>query len=103
MKTLTPRTTRDAGIWMQIYRDSIAFFIYRPFTLHRVISPILLVIVYLYLYLQTVYIQSSLSSTRLEDIASTAPDAVRWMQIAFSSPKNMSLDIARRAEAAGCR
>ena len=53
--------------------------------------------------MQTVYIMGEFSSVRLEDIAATAPTAVRWMQIAFSTPKDVSLDIARRAEAAGFR
>lgn len=44
---------------------------------------------------------SSLSTTSLEDVASAAPDGLRWFQLYVYKDRAVAVDLVRRAEAAG--
>ncbi len=46
---------------------------------------------------------SSLSTVSLEDVAAAAPDGLRWFQLYVYKDRKVTLDLVRRAEAAGYR
>ncbi|MCC2636824.1 MAG: alpha-hydroxy-acid oxidizing enzyme [Moraxellaceae bacterium] len=48
-----------------------------------------------------VLVLSTLSSLPLEDVAAAAPEALRWFQLYFQPQREVTLDLLRRAEAAG--
>lgn len=47
------------------------------------------------------YIQSTVSSYALEDVAQTAPTATKWFQLYWSTNEEIAYSMAARAEAAG--
>jgi 4-hydroxymandelate oxidase len=51
----------------------------------------------------TLMILSTLSTTRLEDVAAAAPDAPRWFQLYVYKERAVSAGLVRRATAAGYR
>lgn len=46
---------------------------------------------------------STLSTTKIEDVASAGPDVVKWFQLYIFTDRNESLKLIRRAERAGFR
>jgi 4-hydroxymandelate oxidase len=51
----------------------------------------------------TLMVVSTMSTTRLEDVAAAAPEAPRWFQLYVYKDRGVSADLVRRAEAAGYR
>ncbi|XP_011304645.1 hydroxyacid oxidase 1 [Fopius arisanus] len=49
----------------------------------------------------TIFIQSTISTSSIEEIAASAPKAIKWFQLYVSSNRDITLNLIRRIERAG--
>lgn len=50
---------------------------------------------------KVIFINSTISTTKLEDVAAAAPDSVKWFQLYIYKDRKLTQTIIRRAENAG--